>query len=191
MRGTAAGHCGFGHLALGECVPGKARRPAGIDLLERVRCESHRPRHLVERELAALHAEQAELERADDAARGRDRPRGSAPDAGPGPEPSSAARDLFAGSNRKPCWAKNGPPCGCSMEWKRSFCCASIDQRVGRFIGQFRGRRVDDRDDQSELRESLFERRFPLPPIDIGRNELVDVGRHARNAWPHTRSKGW
>ena len=57
--------------ALDHFVPGEARRLAGVDVLDRIRSERHRPLHIVERELTALHAEQAELKGLDDAAQRR------------------------------------------------------------------------------------------------------------------------
>ena len=58
-------------VALDQFVPGKARRLPGIDLLDRVGGEIHRPSHVVERDLAALHAEQSELQYLNDAAQRR------------------------------------------------------------------------------------------------------------------------
>ncbi len=53
---------------LHQFVPGKARRLSRIDLLDRSGGERHRPGHVVEGDLTALHAEQAELQSLDDAA---------------------------------------------------------------------------------------------------------------------------
>src|SRR6202035_3176819 len=57
--------------ALDQVAPGKGCRLSGVDLLDRVGAERHRPGHVVERDAAALHAEQAELQRLDHAAQAR------------------------------------------------------------------------------------------------------------------------
>ena len=58
-------------MALHQLVPGKIRRLARNRLFDRVGGERHRPGHIVERDLTALNAEQAELQGLDDAAQRR------------------------------------------------------------------------------------------------------------------------
>jgi hypothetical protein len=58
-------------VALHQRVPGKIRRLPRIDFFDRVGGHRQRPGHGVERDLAALHAEEAKLQRLDDAAERR------------------------------------------------------------------------------------------------------------------------
>ena len=164
--------------SLHHFVPGKACRLAGIDVLDRVRGEIHRPLHIVERELTALHAEQAELEGLDDAAERRV--------AGEHlnqtlrlPENLHLRLEIFHRLEQQAVLREERPAFRLFDGVEQILLRRELrHQRVGRFIDQFRGGRIDHRDDQFELRERLFESRFALPPIDIRRNELVDVRRH-------------
>jgi len=58
-------------MALHQFVPGKIRRLSRNCLFDRVGTERHRPRHIVERDLTALDAEQPELQGLDDTAQRR------------------------------------------------------------------------------------------------------------------------
>ena len=83
---------GFRLVTLDQHLPGKARRLICIHLVERVGRERHRPSHVVELDLAALHAEEPVLQRADHAAQARVGRQAPAPGAVPATAYSSAAR---------------------------------------------------------------------------------------------------
>ena len=168
---------GFRHLALGECVPGEARRPVGVDLVERVGCERHRPSHLVERDLAALHADQAELQPADDTA-----------EAGIGREVLQQSlglgqhlhlrRELLGRLEQKAVLGEERTALRLLDRTEKILLLRqATDQRCGRLVGELSRRGVDDGNDRLVLGKGLFERQFPLPPDAVGGNELVDVGR--------------
>jgi hypothetical protein len=53
-----------------------------------------------------------------------------------------------------------------------------LRQRVGGALDQFGRRRVDHCNDQFEMRERFFHFGFALPPSDIRRDKLIDIGRH-------------
>ncbi len=59
---------GFRCVTLNQRKPGKACRLAGIDFVERVGRQRQRPLHLIKLELAALHAEEPELQGAESSA---------------------------------------------------------------------------------------------------------------------------
>ena len=62
---------GFCRTSLSQDLPGKARRLVGIHLLDGFGCLRQRPDHIVERQAAGLHAEQAVLQGLDHAAQAR------------------------------------------------------------------------------------------------------------------------
>ena len=58
-------------MSLHQRLPGKACRPVRVHLVDRVGRERQRPDHVVELELARLHAQEAELQCANHAAQAR------------------------------------------------------------------------------------------------------------------------
>ena len=159
-------------------MPGKARRLAGVDLLDGVGGTRHRPGHRVERDLAALHAEQPELQRLNDAAQGR-----IAGQHLQQPLRLRQRRHLrLERIDRLEQQAVLGEKAAALRlldgEDQILLLREPLRQRGGRLIDQFRRRRIDHRDDQFELRKRLLEGRLALPPVDMGRDQLVDVGRH-------------
>ena len=150
----------------------------GIDLLDRPGGKIERPGHLVELELAALHAEQAELQDLNDPAerriagqylhqalrlgqRGHLRPK---------------IADLF---EQQPVLRKKAAAFGL-FDGKEQILLLrqALHQPVHGLVGEFGRRRIDHGDDGFELRKRLLEGGFALPPRDMRRDQLVDVGRH-------------
>ena len=166
--------------ALDQVAPGKSRRLPGIDFLDRVGAERHRPSHVVERDAAALHAEQAELQRLDHAAQAR------------------VARQHLHQALRLGQIFELRPELVGRFEEKavlREERAAlrlldgaeqilllrqALGQCIARLGDQFRRRRFDHGDDQFVLRECLLERHLTLPPRNVGGNQLVDVGGHGK-----------
>ncbi len=163
---------------LDHFVPGEARRLAGIHVLDRVRGQRHRPGHIVERELTALHAEQAELQGLNDAAQRRI--------AGQHLNQTLRLRqhfhlrfEILDRLEQQAVLREERPAFRLLDRMKQILLRLELlHQGVGRFIDQLGRRRIDDRDDQLKLRKRLFESGFALPPIDVRGNELVDVRRH-------------
>ena len=81
-------------------------------------------------------------------------------------------------SNNSPLRAKNSPPPGWVTERNSSGCCVRrcTSALVAALTSSGR-RRLDDGDDQFELRKRRFECGLALAPRNIVRNQLVDIGR--------------
>ena len=169
---------GLGLLAADQRVPGKARRLVREHVVERVGGERHRPSHVVELELTALHAQEPELQRADDAAQ-----TGVAGEVldqalrlG---EPFELRRELIDGDEQQTVLREEGAALLLLDRAEQILLRRELlHQRRGRRLDHFRRRRIDDDDDRIELREGLFEADFALPARTGGRNQLVDIRRH-------------
>ena len=59
-------------------------------------------------------------------------------------------------------------------------------QRLARGAGEFRRRRLDHGENQSFAVERLLELIVPLAPVEVGRNQLVDVGVDGEIAGPYS-----
>ena len=171
---------GSGRTALNKLVPGKARRLSGVDLLERIGGKRQRPSHIVQRDLAALHAEQPELQGLDHAAQARI--------AGQDLHQPLSLREhfkllleLISRLEQEAVLSEESTALRLQDRTEQiRLRRQPFYQCLRRLIGQFRRRRIDHRNDQFELREGLLECGFALPPRNVARDELVDVGRHGK-----------
>ncbi len=169
---------GRGGGALDHFVPGEARRLSGIHFLDCIGGVIERPRHLIELELAALHAEQTELQDLNDTAQRRVAGQHLHQALRLGQQ-FHLRREILRRFEQQAVLRKKTAALRLLDGVKQLLLLRQpLHHRSGRFIDQFGRRRIDHRHDQLVLRKGLFEGRFALPPRDVRGNELVDVGRH-------------
>ena len=153
--------------ALDQLVPGKARRLPRIHFLDRIGGERHWPRHVVERDLAALHAEQSKLQDLDDAAQRRIS-RQHLHQALRLGQHFHLRTEIGHRFEQQTVPREKTAALGFVDGVKQILLLRQVPhQCTGRFIDQFGRRRVEHRDDQFVLREGLFEGGFALPPRNV------------------------
>ena len=94
------------------------------------------------------------------------------------PQPLRQARDIGGRPKQQPLREKNSLSAHIldRMENLR-LCRQLLRQRGAGLGGEFGGRGIDDHQGGAEVsRKQFFELQFALAPIEVGRNELVDVG---------------
>ncbi len=163
-------------LVADEFAPGERRRPLVQDVLDRLADQVEGPFGVVELDLPALDAGKPGLQRAGQAAdrgiAGHDLDQGAAASSWPVTLPTSST-----GRNNSPFFSKNSPePSGCTDSKCLGVAGQFRGERVAGGAGEFWRRRLDDGQNQFFAVEGVLELIVALAPVEIGRNQLVDVG---------------
>ena len=165
-------------MAVEHFLPGERRRPSGEDVLDGRRRHRQRPRQGIERGQFVLHADKSERQRPRQAAQAGIAGK-RADQRGGLAQPLCQARHVVGRTETAGhCGGKSRLPLMSSTERNKSGCPPSaLASSALACEAQLRRRGVDDH--QSRLKmagKHPFEVRFALAPVEIGRDQFVDIG---------------
>ena len=163
-------------LVADEFAPGERRRLLVQDVLDRLADQVEGPFGIIELDLPALDAGEPGLQRAGQAAdrgiAGHDLDQG-----GGGFELAGDLADFFHGQEQQPVLFEEFA----GTQWLHRFEMRGVagkffSQRLARSTGKFGRGRLDDGENQLFAVERLLELIVADAPVEVGRNQLVDVG---------------